>query len=269
MEGYISLDSYLTQISNHSQEEIMGKLDGKVAIITGSSSGMGRASAYRFAKEGAKVVVSGRNQERTQEVVDKIKAEGGIAVAAVADMTDLDQVHGIFDTCMEAFGTVDILFNNAGMLSVTPTLEIELEEFIRVFNVNVYAALILAQKCGAVMKEKGKGIIINTGSIAGTSARWGPIAYCTSKHAVNGLTKALARELGPEIRVNAILPGAIKTAMLDEAGGEDAVEPMRLMSPLKILGEGDDIADIALFLSTEESRFITGQLIRVDGGVDA
>lgn len=246
----------------------MGKLDGKVAIITGSSSGMGRDTAYRFAKEGAKVVVCGRNEERTQAVVDKIKADGGEAIAVIADMTDLDQVAAIFDKTMEAYGTVDILFNNAGMLSVANTMDIEMDEFVKVFNVNVNAPLILAKKCAPVMKEKGKGAIINTGSVAGTSARWGPVAYCSSKHAVNGLTKALARELGPEIRCNAILPGAIQTAMLDAAGGPDAMEPMRQMSPVKILGEGSDIANAALFLATDDSRFVTGQLLRVDGGVD-
>lgn len=246
----------------------MGKLDGKVAIITGSTSGMGRETAYLFAKEGAKVVITGRNEERSKETVEKIKAAGGQAIYVLVDMTDVKQVETIFDETMNAYGTVDILYNNAGMLSLKNTLEIDLEEFQNVFHVNVNAAFILTQKCAKVMKEKGKGVIINTGSVAGTSARWGAVAYCSSKHAMSGLTKAFARELGPEIRCNAILPGAIQTAMLDSVGGADAMEPMRQMSPLKILGEGTDIAQTALFLATDESKFITGQLIRVDGGID-
>ncbi|NMB13648.1 MAG: SDR family oxidoreductase [Gallicola sp.] len=246
----------------------MGKLDGKVAIITGSTSGMGRETAYLFAKEGAKVVITGRNEERSKEAVQKIKDAGGEAIYVLVDMTDLKQVENIFDETIKAYGTVDILYNNAGMLSTKNTLDIELEEFLNVFNVNVNAALVLTKKCAPVMKEKGKGVIINTGSVAGTSARWGSVAYCSSKHAMSGLTKAFARELGPEIRCNAILPGAIQTAMLDSVGGADAMEPMRQMSPLKTLGEGLDIANTALFLASDESRFITGQLLRVDGGID-
>ncbi len=246
----------------------MGRLDGKVAIITGSTSGMGRDTAYLFAEEGAKVVVTGRNEERAREVVDTIRQRGGQASYVIVDMADLDQVRKIHEHCMEEYGTVDILFNNAGLLSVVPMMEITLEEWTKIYTVNVTAPVLLSKLCAPVMKEKGKGIILNTGSIAGTSARWGPIAYCASKHAMNGVTLALARELGPEIRVNAILPGAIETAMLDSAGGVDAMAGMIQMSPLKRTGKGHEIATTALFLSTDDSSFITGQLLRVDGGVD-
>lgn len=247
----------------------MKRLEGKVAIITGSTSGMGRDTAYAMAREGAKVVVVGRREERGKEVLEKIKAEGGEAIYVDADLMDNAQVEAIVDKTLEAFGTVDILHNNAGMITFKTTWDISEEEWNRVFRVNVYAPLLLAQKVAPIMKEKGKGVIINTASIASTSARWGSSAYTASKHAMMGLTKALAREMGPEIRVNAILPGAIKTEMLDSAGGPDAVEPMRQMSPLKRLGEGSDIASVAIFLATDEASFITGQGIRVDGGVDA
>ena len=246
----------------------MGKLDGKVAIITGSTSGMGRDTAYRFAQEGAKVVVTGRNEERAKAVVEKIKAEGGEAIYVVADTSDLTAPQKIFDATMAAYGTVDILFNNAGKLSVTPILDLSLEEFQEVMNVNVTAAFLLTKLCAPVMKAKGEGYVINTGSVAGTAAHWGPFAYCTSKHAVNGMTKAMALELGPEIHVNAILPGAIQTAMLDSAGGEEAMGFMKVRSPLGRIGQGSEIASVALFLATKESSFIDGQLFRVDGGVD-
>lgn len=246
----------------------MDRLKGKVAIITGATSGMGRDSAYLFAKEGAKVMIVGRDEKRAKEVVENIKKQGGEASYVIADMADRQSLDKIVDKTIEKYGTVDILFNNAGMLSINSSLDVSIEEWDKAMQVNVTAALILAKKVAPIMKAKGKGSIINTGSIAGTSARWGPAAYCTSKHAINGLTKALARELGPEIRVNAILPGAIKTAMLDSVGGEDAVAGMKEMSPLKRVGEGREIGFVALFFATDDSSFVTGQLLRVDGGVD-
>ena len=246
----------------------MGKLDGKVAIITGSTSGMGRDTAYLFAEEGAKVVVTGRNEARAKAAVVKIKEAGGEAIYVIADTSKLDSAQKIFDAAMDAYGTVDILINNAGQLSVTPFMELTLEEWTSVMNVNVTMAILLGQMCAKVMKEKGEGHIVNIASVAGTSARWGPTAYCTSKHAMVGLTKAMARELGPEIHVNGINPGAIQTAMLDSAGGEAAMEGMKQMSPLHRIGQGREIATTCLFLSTSDSSFIDGQLIRVDGGVD-
>ena len=246
----------------------MGRLDGKVAIITGATSGMGRDTAYVFAEEGAKVMIVGRNEERAKDVVDHIKKSGGDAAYVIADFADRTPLDHIVDETVATYGTVDILFNNAGLLSTKTAMDLPLEEWDAVMQVNLTAALILAKKVAPIMKAKGKGIIINTGSVAGTSARWGMAAYCTSKHALNGLTKALARELGPEIRVNAILPGAIITAMLDSVGGEAAVEGMKQMSPLKRVGQGREIGTTALFFATEDSSFITGQLLRVDGGVD-
>ena len=246
----------------------MGRLDGKVAIITGSTSGMGRDTAYLFAREGAKVVVTGRNEERAKAVVDKIKADGGEAVYVIADTSDLNSVKKIFDETMAAYGTVDILMNNAGKLSLTPILQLTLEEWNAVFNVNVTSALLLAQLCAPVMKEKGEGHIINIASVAGCAAHWGPVAYTTSKHAMMGLTKAMALELGPDIHVNGICPGAIRTAMLDSVGGEAACQTMIDRSPLKRIADGSEIATAALFFATSDSSFVDGQLLRVDGGVD-
>ena len=246
----------------------MGKLDGKVALITGSTSGMGRDTAYLFAKEGAKVVVTGRNESRAKAVVDKIREDGGEAAYIIADTSNLGAVDVIFDGAMKAFGKIDILMNNAGQLSVTPILDLSLEEWTSVMNVNVTSALLLTQKIAPVMKRNGGGHIINISSVAGCAAHWGPVAYCTSKHAMMGLTRAMALELGPDIHVNGICPGAIRTAMLDSAGGEDAMGFMKERSPLHRIGEGGEIASVALFLATSESSFIDGQLIRVDGGVD-
>ncbi len=248
----------------------MGQLDGKVAIITGSTSGMGRDTAYLFAAEGAKIVVTGRNEERAKEVVDNIRKDGGEAIYVLADTSNLGSAKTIFDAAMNEYGTVDILINNAGQLSTTQFLDLTLEEWTSVMNVNVTMALLLGQYCAKVMTEKGAGNIVNISSIGGLSARWGATAYSTSKHALVGLTKAMARELGPKVHVNCICPGVIVTAMLDAWGGESAAEQLGInqMSPLGRPGYGKEIATAALFLSTEASSYMTGQYIRVDGGVD-
>jgi hypothetical protein len=142
------------------------------------------------------------------------------------------------------------------------------EEFLTAINVNVTSALLLSQKVAPIMKAKGGCHIINVASIVGWAAHWGFVGYVTSKHAMVGLTKAMANELAPEIHVNGICPGAIRTAMLDSVGGEDAFGPMIQRTALKRVGEGSEIASVALFLATEDSSFMDGQLLRVDGGVD-
>jgi len=246
----------------------MGKLDGKVAIITGATSGMGRDSAKLFAAEGAKVVVSGRSEERAKAVVDEIKAAGGDAIYVIVDMAKLDDIHKIFDATMEKYGTVDILFNNAGMLCMSPLMKVTIEEWTNVFNTNVTSALVLTQLCAPVMKKKGKGVVINTCSVASFGAHnaFGP--YVSSKHALSGLTKSMAWELGPEIRCNGIAPGLVHTAMVDSIGGPSALQPMIDQCPVKRCGQPEDIAHIALFLATDESSFIDGQIIKADGGFE-
>ena len=246
----------------------MGKLDGKVAIVTGATSGMGRDSAKLFAAEGAKVVITGRIEERAKEVVDDIKAEGGEAIYVIADMANLDDVEKIFDATMEEYGTVDILFNNAGMLSMSPLMDLTIEEWNRVFNVNVTSALRLTQLIAPVMKEKGKGTIVNTCSVASFGAHHGFAAYVDSKHAMMGLTRSIAWELGPEIRCNGIAPGLIHTAMVDSIGGPGALQQMIDQCPVKRHGVPEDIATVALFLASDDSSFIDGQIIKVDGGFE-
>ncbi len=244
------------------------KLKGKVAIVTGSTSGMGRETAKQFAREGAKVIIVGRNEDRAKEVVNDIKKDGGEATYVTVDMTKIETLKTIVDKTVEIYGTVDILFNNAGMLSTTPITDLKLEELYDVFNVNVASALYLTQLVAPIMKKKGKGVIINTSSVAGYAAHHGFAAYVTTKHAVEGLTKSMAFELGPEIRANAIAPGAIHTAMVDSVGGPEALTGMIQGAPLKRIGQPIDIATVAVFLASDDSSFVTGQSIRVDGGFD-
>jgi 3-oxoacyl-[acyl-carrier protein] reductase len=244
------------------------RLKDKVAIVTGSTSGMGRATAELFAKEGAKVVVTGRNEKRAKEVVDGIKVQGGEAIYVIVDASKTEDNKIIFDKTIEAYGTVDILFNNAGVLSMSPLTNVSLDEWNKLWTVDVTSALCLAQLVAPVMKDKGKGVIINTGSVAGFNAHHGFVGYITTKHAMHGLTKSMAWELGPEIRVNAIAPGAIHTAMVDSIGGPDVLVGMKEGSPLKRIGQPMDIATVALFLASDDSSFIDGQIIRVDGGIE-
>lgn len=244
------------------------KLEGKVAIVTGSTSGMGRATAVLFAKEGAKVVVTGRNEARAKEVVDEIKAAGGEGMYVIVDTSNLADCKTLVDKTVEAYGTVDILMNNAGMLSMSAVAEIGMEEWENVFNVNVNSALVLMQQVAPIMKAKGKGVIINTCSVASFAAHHGFGAYISSKHAIAGLTKSMAWELGPEIRVNGIAPGLIHTAMVDSIGGLGALQFMIDSCPVKRAGKPEDIATVALFLASDDSSFIDGQVIKVDGGFE-
>lgn len=244
------------------------KLKDKVAIVTGSTSGMGRATAVLFAREGAKVIVTGRNEDRAKAVVNQIRSEGHEAAYVLVDTSKVEDMKILVDKTIETYGTVDILFNNAGALSMSPLKDISLEEWNNVFNVNVTSSLVLVQLVAPIMKAKGKGVIINTSSVAGFAAHHGFAAYISSKHAMNGLTKSMAWELGPEIRVNAIAPGLIHTAMVDSIGGLEVCQSLIDGSPLKRAGQPEDIAKAALFLASDDSSFIDGQVIRVDGGIE-
>ena len=244
------------------------RLENKVAIVTGATSGMGRATAVLFAREGAKVVVVGRNEERAKAVVEQIKAEGNEAMYVLGDASNLAFCDELFNKTMEAYGTVDVLVNNAGMLSLSTLQDVTMEEWDRVFRVNVDSALRLAQLCAPVMKAKGKGVIVNIASVASFAAHHGFAAYISSKHAMAGLSKSMAWELGPEIRVNAIAPGAIHTAMVDSIGGPSALQGMIDNCPLKRVGQPEDIATVALFLATDDSAFMDGQILKVDGGFE-
>ncbi|MCR5235715.1 MAG: SDR family oxidoreductase [Lachnospiraceae bacterium] len=224
----------------------MGKLEGKVAIVTGATSGMGRATAVLFAREGAKVVVCGRNEERAKEVVDQIKDEGNEAVYVLIDAANPEDSQLIVDKTLAEFGEPDILINNAGMLSMSPLMDVSLEEWEKVFNVNVTSALKLTQLCAPYMKNKGKGVIVNIASVASFAVHQGFAAYISSKHGMAGLSKSMAWELGPEIRVNAIAPGLVHTAMVDSIGGVGALQGMIDNCPVKRAGEPEDIANVEM-----------------------
>jgi len=257
------------------KENRNGRLDGRIAIVTGSSRGIGKATAIVFAREGAKVVVNYRQQKgKAEEVVRKIREAGGTALAFQADVADRSAVKKMVEKAISEFGGVDILVNNAGLSrGGGPLAELIDEDFDSMLNTNVKGVLTCTQVAVPHMMKRHYGKIVNISSVAGlgTSILPGNLLYASTKAAVNILTKRLALELGPHgIYVNAIAPGLIRTDM--SLGGRSASERSQRVryfegrTMLHRIGEPEDIAKAALFLASDESNFITGQVIAVDGG---
>jgi 3-oxoacyl-[acyl-carrier protein] reductase len=242
----------------------MGKLEGKVAIITGAGSGMGRAMALRFAKEGAKVTAVDYAGDSAEETVKLVKAAGGEALAVKADVSKLADIERALKSTVDAFGKLDILCNNAGILDMAGLADEDWDHWDRVIAINLKAVAVFSQKAVPEMLKQGNGAIVNTASIAGLVGGAGGLSYTASKHGVVGITKSMALELGPQgIRVNAICPGAITTGMTaDFQGVAGFVEG----NALPRWGTADEIANMALFLASDESSFVTGAPFPVDGG---
>lgn len=249
------------------------RLENKVAAITGSGSGIGRASAILFAKEGAKVVVADINDAGGEETVKNIQSTGGEALFIHTDVTRASDVENMIKTTLEKFGKIDILFNNAGTPQKTMPFE-TLEESLwdHLFETNVKSIYLTVKNAIPVMKKAGGGVIINLASMAGLRPRPGSAAYASTKAAVLHITKALAIELAPHnIRVNGINPAAVDTPMLPkfkEDGQElDAFyKGAKASMPLGRIATPEDIANAALYLASDESSIVTGIGINVDGG---
>jgi len=247
-------------------------LKGKVALITGGSRGIGRATALTFADAGADVVVSSRNRRppELEKVAEEIRAKGGRALAIPAHVGKKEDVQNLVQKTLREFGRIDILVNNAGANPVLSSM-VDLEEaaFEKVMEVNLKGALLMSQAVAKEMIKQGGGRIINISSISGLRARAdGTGAYCISKAGVNMLTQVMARELAEHnILVNAIAPGSIKTEMsrVNWIDPERRAQRIREIE-LKRFGEPEEVGGLALFLASEASSFVTGEIIRVDGG---
>jgi 3-oxoacyl-[acyl-carrier protein] reductase len=243
------------------------RLKGKVAIVTGAGSGMGEAIAHCYAKEGAKVGVLDVNEQAANKVAAAI---GANAIAIGCDITKANDIVGAVEKTKAAFGGVDLLVNNAGVTHVNkPFLEVGESEFDRVFAVNVKGLFMMTQAVVPEMRRRGGGVIVNIGSTAGLRPRPGLTAYNATKGAVHNLTKTLAVELASDkIRVSAIAPVATDTPLLPQFLGPAPGQREKFIAtvPLGRLATSQDIADAALFLVSDEAKFLTGNIMEVDGG---
>ncbi len=249
----------------------MKKLSNKTAIITGGTSGMGKATAQLFAAEGAAVVISGRNEQRGKEVEESIVNEGGKAFFLPGDVSTYTTNEALVKTAVENFGGVDIIFANAGMLGLASVTEISVEQWHQTLNTNLSAVFYLLKLAIPEMQKRGGGSIVVNASIAATKAFPNHAAYCASKGALIPLVKQIALDYGPAIRANVICPGPVDTPLIwDSARAfpdpEKAVQQAAQNVPMQQLGQPEDIANMALFLASSDAAWITGSVFTVDGG---
>lgn len=249
----------------------MGRLEGKVAVITGSASGIGRATAIRFAREGAAVVVADLNAEDGEMVARECAAESGRAVFQRANVEHEAEIKAVIERAVSEFGRLDVMYNNAGLGgAIGPIDQVSVENWDRTFAILIRAVFLGMKHSVPIMRESGGGSIISTASVAGFVAG-APHAYSTAKAGVINLTRSVAWEVGKDkIRVNCICPGLINTPLVYNAfpGGEGvAAEFFSHAQPIRRVGRPDDIASMALFLASDESQWITGTAMVVDGGL--
>ena len=243
------------------------RLKDKVAVITGGSRGIGFATADKFLKEGATVILTASSEATAEKAVTQLKEKYPDAVVAgiSPNLTSLEAVRTAFREVSETYGCIDILVNNAGISESTPFTEYTEELFDKVMDLNVKGVFNATRAASECMVARGKGVILSTSSMVSISGQPSGFAYPASKFALNGLTVSLARELGPKgIRVNAVAPGITETDMM-KAVPKEVIEPMIARIPLRRLGQPEDIANAFVFLASDEASYITGVVLSVDG----
>lgn len=245
----------------------MASLSGKVAIITGASRGIGKAIALTLAESGASVVINyAHSADKAQEVVSTIEAEGGKALAVQADMSQVADVRRLFQETVDKFGQLDILVNNAGVSLFKPLAETTEEEFDQEFALNAKGTFFALQEAARRVADNGRIVSISTGGTVSGGANFA--AYIGSKEAMEGFSMSLAKELGERgITVNTVLPGVTETDMNMETLPAEVRQAMIAQTPLRRLGQPQDIADVVAFLVSDKARWITGQNIRAAGGL--
>lgn len=244
----------------------MGKLDNKVALITGGISGIGAESAKLFAQEGAKLVLVDLDEEKGQAFNTELTDQGYESIFLSADVTDQDRAKEVFDTAIEKYGQIDILFNNAGIGAPAPSHEQAFEDYRKVVAIDLDAVFLYSQHAIRQMLEQGSGVIVNTASMYGWVGAPQTAAYNAAKGGVINLTRSLGLEYAKEnIRVNALCPGYIDTPIIPQDMKDDLIA----VTPMGRLGQSEEIAKAALFLASDDSGFMTGNSLIVDGGYTA
>jgi 3-oxoacyl-[acyl-carrier protein] reductase len=247
----------------------MGELEGKVAIVTGASKGIGAAIAKGLGAAGAAVVVNyASSREGADRVVAEITGRGGRAVAVQGDVAKATDVRRLFEETQRAFGTLDVLVNNAGVYQLEPIESVVEDAFHRQFNTNVLGPILAIQEAVKHFGPKG-GSVINISSVASTAAPPNSVVYSATKGALDTVTQVLAKELGPRrIRVNTIAPGGVETEGVHAAGlmGSDFEKQIVAGTPLGRLGQPEDIAGVAVFLASDAAGWVTGERIGASGG---
>jgi 3-oxoacyl-[acyl-carrier protein] reductase len=247
----------------------MKRLTGKVAVVTGASKGIGAAIAEGLAQEGASVVVNyARSKADADKVLENIEAAGGKAIAVQADVSNSADVTSLFAAAKEAFGHVDILVNNAGLYEFAALGEITEEHYRKQFDLNVFGLLRTTQEAVKHLGEAG-GVVINLSSTVSLTPAPGGSVYSATKAAVDAITRSLALELGPRVRVVSIAPGFVVTEGTEEKGlaGSDFEKMASSRTPLGRSGKPDDIAKVAVFLASDDAGWITGEVIPAGGGI--
>jgi len=246
-------------------------LQNKVAVVTGAGSGIGAASAIRFAREGARVLVADIRLHKAERTVAEIVGMGGEAIAIGVDVANAESVASMIARCVEYFGRIDVLFNNAGTLRPGSAVDLSVEDWDFVMGVNVRSVFLGAKYAVPHMEAQGGGSIINTASISGLHGDGGAVVYAASKAAVINLTRAMSTDHAPQgIRVNAICPGTIATPPVQRMMANPLALEVNLQAhALGRLGQPEEIANAAVWLASDESSFVTGEAIVVDGGLRA
>lgn len=240
-------------------------LNGKTAIVTGGTRGIGFSIVKKFLENGANVAIAGSRQETVEKALAKLTEYGDRVMGIWPDLCNPDQVAEAFASVKERFGSLDILANNAGLSSRTSLYDYTLEEFTKLVDLNVTAVFVCAQAAARIMKPQGGGVILNTSSMVGEYGQAAGCGYPATKFAVNGLTKSLGKELAKDnIRVNAVAPGVTRTDMV-AALPQEMADRISAGIPMGRMGEPEDIANAFAFLASDQASYITGVTLRVDG----